>query len=688
MSFRINLPNDPVTATLIVCLLFVFALFAFFLALFVVVPIAALTIAGVLYWRYYSLQKMKSHDKLPDTIKERPDYMLPEDFARLLADDDVLHQYEEPLGLYSCRPLVLAFNSAIAALYSDESFYKPPRRPHHSITDKITINKYYDQLERWQRKVSDRQNLGLFFQMTTAAYLNLRDFFPRYALQTDTRIVDSKLTTPLQLSDDRKAGEAVIGAFYDADLRDNHILDGIREDIVAADEHAHSVAFSTHFARTPFRVFNHVEIPIKLAEETRAAGMWICAPQGTGKTTLLHSLVAESLESSASVILMDTKGDLIGPFLNNPALAGRRIVIGPDDPVGMNPFDIPKSDISKTIQNLEYLFSSIEDYAFSAVQLMVLKATFRALMTAFENPTLRTLQELLAPKGELKFEAQLKTLDLDQQTFFFLEYNSNSISERRKEVSQRLRSLLDSNDLIRQMFMAEKTTFRISEAMDSGEVVVINASRGRLGGAGAEFLGRFFIMQILAAAQERSFRLESDKRPVHFYIDEAHTIVKNDEKITDVLHECRSQNIALAVAHQEMSQISEKVLSAFRNCAIRFAHPDEEARAFSSILRMDLRTLQTLKKKKQFGAFIRGLSDEGIVVNVEQTDLSLIQPRQVLLPKRPRTLPPSPQEPPPSGPFPPSTPELERVSAEAVQPRPKPNKNPPDSDPDAPTPWT
>ena len=122
--------------------------------------------------------------------------------------------------------------------------------------------------------------------------------------------------------------------------------------------------------------------------------------------------------------------------------------------------------------------------------------------------------------------------------------------------------------------------------MDSGKIIIINNSKDKLGDQGAEFFGRFFIAQLLATAQRRGSRPQHQKKPVFCYIDECQNIVARDEKIPTILDECRSQRIALILAHQRTSQIKdENVLSALANCAIRFANSDSEARKLSHSLR-------------------------------------------------------------------------------------------------------
>ena len=190
------------------------------------------------------------------------------------------------------------------------------------------------------------------------------------------------------------------------------------------------------------------------------------------------------------------------------------------------------------------------------------------------------------------------------------------------------------------MLTAARTRFHISEAMDTGKIVIINNSKARLGDQGAEFFGRFFIAQVLAAAQQRSTRRSDQKPPVYFYIDECQTVIARDEKIPTILDECRSQNIALIMAHQRSRQItSENVLDALSNCAIRFANSDDEARYLAPRLRTSPDFLQSLGRGR-FAAFVRDMTAEAVAVSVNRVDFrehpALSQTEQTALADRMR----------------------------------------------------
>jgi type IV secretory pathway VirB4 component len=335
--------------------------------------------------------------------------------------------------------------------------------------------------------------------------------------------------------------------------------------------------------------------------ETRFSGQWICAAQGTGKSNMLLHMLARDLKRDAAIIIIDPKGDVSGP-IRNLDLQDRLVILDPRQPFAINPLDVPKDDVRKAVNNLEYIFGVLLDASVTPMQKSLLRSILRAVVTAFPEPTLHTIWELII-RGPAQFREYIDRLPDDLREVFTTEWKS--YDRTRSELKWRMRLLLE-NDLIRKMFGAPKTRFKIGEAMDRGDVVVIDNSIEKLETDGSAFLGRFFLAQIWGAAMARSSRPQSKKKPVFVYIDEADLIIGNDPIIAQIIDRCRSQNIALILAHQRAAQIEEKnVLSALENCAIKMANVDAEAAYFSKLLHIPEEKMNQLPRG-HFAMHVRG----------------------------------------------------------------------------------
>jgi type IV secretory pathway VirB4 component len=345
-------------------------------------------------------------------------------------------------------------------------------------------------------------------------------------------------------------------------------------------------------------------------QETRFSGHWIVGAQGTGKTTLLLHMLAADLKRDASIIILDAKGDLSHP-VRNLALGDRLIVM--DEPFAINPLDVSPTDVRRAINFLEYMMGSLLDANVTPRQRSLVRSVLRAAIAGFPGATLRTVREIIntPASGLSKYAQQIAALPPDLQEFFASEWGD--YDSTRIELKWRLRLLLE-NDLIQRMFGAAETRFHLSQAMDSGAVVVIDNSIEKLHEDGSAFVGRFFLAQIWAAAMACSSRPREAKKPVFVYIDEAQRII--DTKIAQIIDECRSQNIALILAHQRKGQIEDKnVLSALENCAIKMANVDAEASYFSKLLHIPEERMNRLPVG-HFATAERGT--EPHIINVER----------------------------------------------------------------------
>ena len=133
-----------------------------------------------------------------------------------------------------------------------------------------------------------------------------------------------------------------------------------------------------------------------------------------------------------------------------------------------------------------------------------------------------------------------------------------------------------TNPTLRSMFSATHTKLDIGKEMDAGKVIIINNSKAILGDEGAEFFGRFFIALIARAAQQRAGKPASSKKPCYVYIDECQSVIAKDARIPVLLDECRSQQIALILAHQRTAQLVDACLGC--RCQLRDPHGKQRRR--------------------------------------------------------------------------------------------------------------
>ncbi len=359
-------------------------------------------------------------------------------------------------------------------------------------------------------------------------------------------------------------------------------------------------------------------------EETRFAGHWLIAPPGRGKTTALHSLVIQDLDKDAAIILMDSKGDLIEPIKSLQAIKDRMLLIepSPEAAFALNPLDATHTSVTQVVSLIEYIMAGLLDAKFTALQSTLFRNVVPAIIEAIPNPTLDTFKDVmvkgLPPASLDKVNPHARQFFENRDTGF----NSKTYESTRKEVVWRLDYLL-TNPTLRSMFSASHTRLDIGREMDAGKVIIINNSKAILGDEGAEFFGRFFIALIARAAQQRSGRPPAAKKPCYVYIDECQTVISKDARIPTLLDECRSQKIALILAHQRTAQLTPPVLDAVANCAIRMANSDDEAKYLAPKLRMDVETLQALPRGT-FGTFVRDLTPQGIQLTISRIDLDAL----------------------------------------------------------------
>jgi hypothetical protein len=347
--------------------------------------------------------------------------------------------------------------------------------------------------------------------------------------------------------------------------------------------------------------------------DNRFSGHWIVAQQGAGKSNLLLYLIGEDIKrGDCSVMVMDSKGELTQK-IRSLDLGDRLIVIDPDYPVAINPFDV-KSKNDHVISQLGYLLSGLLETNITPRQRIFFESLVDALLS-FPNPSFMLLWDIVS-KGPKAYKNEISQLPEDMQNFFWDEWEG--FSDTAKEMRWRLRGIFGKK-LIKAMLSAPKTKFHISEAMDQRKIVVIDNSQAKCTPEGCGLIGRLFVSMIWSAGTERHTRPDHLKTPTYVYIDEAHLVIKKDQKIAAIIDELRSARIGLILAHQKVrGQIDDlNVISSLENCAIKMVHVKAEVDYFSKLLNIPRDPMLNLKRG-QFATDIRWEEPEIIEVPLAQ----------------------------------------------------------------------
>jgi len=615
--------------------------FVTLLGLTFAIPIAI--IGGIGYYLYRKARRPTGTGTLYESTQRRVIR------ANFPATDEFMTAYMSRLLdaiIASGRPpaysIFLRMIHTTEALYNEEEFSNPlpPIPPPNTIEE----GRYRDKLLALQKKVHDApRTLELFTTTIWHLYLEFIGHLPAIALtdlQTFREADEGAEPFSIPLIDAipnlGHAVLAILSYFGKNELVERDLFKSIRVQIEENLDEIDPKKLASpldykgtsrdlvydYLKGTPFLGFFDASIPFRIPEETRFSGQWIIAPPNRGKSVLLSNLVVQDIEKDASIILMDSKGDLIKPFKELASIKDRLVILEPseDYPLAINPLDLGAST-THTVAFLEYVFSSLLESEPTPLQgtlfrsiLIALKATPHATFADFR----RILVDGYEPYAEY-----IKTLDSDDQDFFFKgEFASKTYEQTKQQLLWRIRDLTTRTPLLRNSFRAAKTKINIGQLMDQRKIIIIDTSKALLDDAGSEFLSRMFIAMVRAAADQRSRLNDRDKVPCYFYIDEAHTAISRDTKLAGILTECRSQKIAMVLAHQSTSQITNPLtLAALSDCAIRFANSDEEASQLAPRLRTTPDFLRSLPIGT-FAAFVRDFTTGAVPLKIPFIDVT------------------------------------------------------------------
>jgi hypothetical protein len=316
----------------------------------------------------------------------------------------------------------------------------------------------------------------------------------------------------------------------------------------------------TFFARTNFR---NQRTPFGIKQVDRLAHLYVIGKTGTGKTTLLETLMRQDIASGQGFALLDPHGDLVEKLAASIPEERRNDVIyfnapDPNQPWGYNPLKrvVPEKRPLAASGLLE-VFKKMWSDSWGPRMEHILR---NALLALLDQPhaTLIDIPRLLEDDVFRKNVAR-EASNPQVQEFWLKEYAHYSYRLRAEAIvpiQNKVGAFLADPTLLRILTEPEKT-ISIRDIMDKGKILLVNLSKGKLGEDSSSLLGGLLITTIGLAAFSRADMPEQSRRDFYLYADEFQNFTTLS--IVNMASELRKYHVGIVLAHQYLHQLELEI---------------------------------------------------------------------------------------------------------------------------------
>ena len=318
--------------------------------------------------------------------------------------------------------------------------------------------------------------------------------------------------------------------------------------------------------------YSGTQTPIGLTEDERRHHVYILGATGTGKSTILLSMIQQDIEYNKGLCVIDPHGDLIEQVLSIiPRERIQEVVyFNPDDisyPMGINLLELtPGLNAEDAVREKEFIAESIisvfhkiysDKYSGPRME-YILRNTVH---TAFTVPdaTLFTIYKLLINTTFRKSVVRNLT-DENLKNFWNYEFKKAGDYQKVKMISpitNKIGRFLFS-PTAKRILEQPKSTINFDTILNEGKILLCNLSKGKIGEDNSSVFGILIMAKIQLVALKRARMRPEDRKDFYLYVDEFQNFAT--PAFAQILSEARKYRLSAILAHQTTSQIEEDSL--------------------------------------------------------------------------------------------------------------------------------
>lgn len=279
------------------------------------------------------------------------------------------------------------------------------------------------------------------------------------------------------------------------------------------------------FAKTAFRD-SQVHFGIKQAD--RRGHIYMLGKTGTGKSTLMESLMHDDMRKGRGFALIDPHGDLVKRIKANIPDERYADVIdfdvpNPSQPYGFNPLlSIPIGKRALAASGLIQVFKHLWADSWGPRLEYILRNCLLSLLD-YPEATMMDIQRILSDRS-FREKVLTHTDNGQVRDFWHKEYDVFPERLRTEAISpiQNKVGAFLSNTLLQRILTKPEKPLNLRRIMDEGKILLVNLAKGSVGEDTSNLLGSLLISRFDLAALSRADRIEDERPDFTLYLDEFH----------------------------------------------------------------------------------------------------------------------------------------------------------------------
>ena len=293
--------------------------------------------------------------------------------------------------------------------------------------------------------------------------------------------------------------------------------------------------------------------------DDRRRHVYVIGKTGMGKTTILENMIFSDIHAGKGIAVIDPHGDLADSAISYvPKERSNDVVLfdpaDKDFPLSFNMLECNNPDQYAIVASgLMSVFEKLWPDVWSERMKHILRNVLLALIEYQGSSMLGIMRMFADDAYREKVVAKVtdplvKSFWEDEYAVWSEKYRTEAISAIQNKVGQLL-----TTPVMRNIVGQVKSTLDVRHAMDTGKIIIVNLSKGKLGEDISAFLGAMLVTKFQIDAMGRADIPEKDRKDFYLYVDEFQNFAT--ESFATILSEARKYRLALTMANQYVAQL-------------------------------------------------------------------------------------------------------------------------------------